>query len=82
MSPRAILAAFGAAALLAGAPASAQAQARQPKPQRVASINLSADEVLVEILPLQRLVSVTRWADAEGTSNVVGRVPARTSTAS
>ncbi len=37
-----------------------------PKPQRVASINLSADEVLVEILPPERLVSVTRWADAEG----------------
>jgi iron complex transport system substrate-binding protein len=61
-----------AAAFLAG-PALAQGPAR--KPQRVASINLSADEVLVAILPLERLVSVTRWADAEGTSNVVGRVP-------
>jgi iron complex transport system substrate-binding protein len=61
-----------AAALLAG-PALAQEAAR--KPQRVASINLSADEVLVAILPPERLVSVTRWADAEGTSNVVGRVP-------
>jgi iron complex transport system substrate-binding protein len=39
-------------------------------------LNLAADEVLVEILPLDRLVSVTRWADAPGTSNVVGRVPA------
>ena len=45
-----------------------------PRPQRVASINLSADEVLVAILPPGRLVSVTRWADAPGTSNVVGRV--------
>lgn len=44
-------------------------------PRRVASINLSADEVLVDILPPGRLVSVTRWADAPGTSNVVGRVP-------
>lgn len=61
-----------ASALLAG-PALAQGPPR--KPQRVASINLSADEVLVAILPLERLVSVTRWADAEGTSNVVGRVP-------
>ena len=61
-----------ASALLAG-PALAQGPAR--KPQRVASINLSADEVLVAILPLERLVSVTRWADAPGTSNVVGRVP-------
>ena len=47
------------------------------RPQRVASINLSADEVLVDILPPERLVSVTRWADEEGTSNVVGRVPPR-----
>jgi len=43
-------------------------------PRRVASINLSADEVLVAILPPERLVSVTRWADEVGTSNVVGRV--------
>jgi iron complex transport system substrate-binding protein len=64
-------AALAVASLLGVGPAWAQA----PKPQRVASINLSADEVLVEILPPQRLVSVTRWADAEGTSNVVGRVP-------
>jgi iron complex transport system substrate-binding protein len=44
-------------------------------PKRIASLNLSADEVLVEILPQERLVSVTRWADDPGTSNVVGRVP-------
>jgi len=62
-----------AAALLAS-PALAQGTAA-PKPRRVASINLSADEVLMAILPVERLVSVTRWADAEGTSNVVGRVP-------
>ena len=62
---------LAAASLFGASPAAAQAT----KPQRVASINLSADEVLVEILPPGRLVSVTRWADAEGTSNVVGRVP-------
>lgn len=44
-------------------------------PRRVASLNLSADEVLIEILPPKRLVSVTRWADEVGTSNIVGRVP-------
>ena len=27
-------------------------------------MNLSADEILVELLPLERLVSVTRWADS------------------
>lgn len=47
------------------------------KPQRVASINLAADEVLVDLLPPARLVSVTRWADEKGTSNIVGRVPSR-----
>jgi iron complex transport system substrate-binding protein len=44
-------------------------------PRRVASLNLSADEVLVEILPPERLVSVTRWVDEPGTSNILGRVP-------
>lgn len=58
--------------LCAGSPA---VRAEPAKPLRVASINLSADEVLVEILPPGRLVSVTQWADAPGTSNVVGRVP-------
>jgi iron complex transport system substrate-binding protein len=47
-----------------------------PAPRRVASLNLSADEVLIEILSPERLVSVTRWADEVGTSNIVGRVPA------
>jgi len=46
-------------------------------PHRVASLNLSADEVLSAILPPGRLVSVTRWADVQGTSNVVGRVDPR-----
>jgi iron complex transport system substrate-binding protein len=46
-----------------------------PAPQRIASMNLSADEVLIDLLPATRIVSVTRWADAPGTSNVVGRVP-------
>jgi iron complex transport system substrate-binding protein len=45
-------------------------------PRRVASMNLTADEILVEILPAERLVAVTRLADEQGTSNIVGRVPA------
>lgn len=45
-------------------------------PRRVASLNLTADEILAEILPPGRLVAVTRFADEQGTSNVVGRVPA------
>jgi len=39
-------------------------------------MNLTADEILVEILPLDRLVSATAAADDVGTSNVVGRIPA------
>jgi iron complex transport system substrate-binding protein len=45
-------------------------------PLRVASLNLTADELLVEMLPADRLVAVTRWADDADTSNVAGRVPA------
>ncbi len=44
-------------------------------PARVASLNLTADEILVEILPSRRLVAVTAWADDPHTSNVAGRVP-------
>jgi iron complex transport system substrate-binding protein len=61
--------------LLAACAACAHARAAQP-PRRVASLNLTADEILVEILPPERLVGVTRFADEQGTSNVVGRVPA------
>ena len=61
-----------AAALLAllGSPA----DAGEAVPRRVASMNLSADEILAEILPAERLVGVTRFADEQGTSNIVGRV--------
>lgn len=44
-------------------------------PRRVASLNLTADELLVEMLPPERLVAVTRWADDPEMSNVAGRVP-------
>ena len=52
-----------------------EARAADTVPRRVASMNLSADEILVEILPRERLVGVTRFADEAGTSNIVGRVP-------
>jgi iron complex transport system substrate-binding protein len=58
-----------AASLALAAPLSA-APAR-----RVASLNLTADELLVEMLPPGRLVAVTRWADDASMSNVAGRVP-------
>jgi iron complex transport system substrate-binding protein len=41
----------------------------------VTSLNLTADELLVEMLPAERLVAVTRWADDPSMSNVAGRVP-------
>lgn len=41
----------------------------------MASLNLSADEVLSAILPPARLVGVTSWADDPSSSNVVGKVP-------
>jgi iron complex transport system substrate-binding protein len=59
-------------ALLLAAPAAPGAEA----PLRVASLNLTADELLVEMLPPDRLVAVTRWADDASMSNVAGRVPA------
>jgi iron complex transport system substrate-binding protein len=58
-----------AAAWLAGAVAPAE------PPRRVASLNLTADELLVELIAPERLVAVTRWADDRGMSNVVERVP-------
>jgi iron complex transport system substrate-binding protein len=38
-------------------------------------MNLTSDELLVEMLPPARLVAVTRWADDAEMSNVAGRVP-------
>jgi iron complex transport system substrate-binding protein len=46
-----------------------------PAPQRIASLNLASDEILVEILPAQRLVAVTAVSDEPGTSNIAGRIP-------
>jgi iron complex transport system substrate-binding protein len=45
-------------------------------PARVASLNLASDEILLDLLPREHLVSVTKWADAPETSNIAGRVPA------
>ena len=59
-------------AVLAAAGAGA---AERPAPQRIASLNLAADEVLVEIVPAARLVAVTAQLDEKGMSNAIGRVP-------
>lgn len=65
---------LAAAALLLGS-AALPAAPTAAAPLRVASMTLTADEILVEILPPGRLVAVTRFADDPGSSNVVGRVP-------
>jgi iron complex transport system substrate-binding protein len=63
--------------VLAAAPAVAAAPATSAAPpRRVASLNLTSDELLVQMLPPARLVAVTRWADDADMSNVAGRVPA------
>jgi iron complex transport system substrate-binding protein len=62
------------ASVLPFAPPHADAAPVAP-PRRVASLNLTADEVLVDILPVERLVAVTAAADEAGMSNIVGRVP-------
>lgn len=67
---------FVTTALALGLAAAGAPPARAAEPQRVASLNLSADEVLVDILPPARLVGVTRFADSAEDSNVAGRVPA------
>jgi len=59
----------------AASASSSAASAFQFVPQRIASMNLTADEILVEIVPVERLVAATAAADDVGTSNVVGRVP-------
>lgn len=62
-------------AVLAGLLAAAGSPAQAP-PARVASLNLASDEVLVDLIPPERLIAVTSFADDPSTSNVVGRVPA------
>ena len=42
---------------------------------RIASLNLAADEVLVEIVPPERLVAVTAQLDEKGMSNAMSRAP-------
>jgi len=55
--------------------ASSAISALESVPRRIASLNLTADEILVELVPVDRLVAATAAADDAGTSNVVGRIP-------
>ena len=53
----------------------APAPAPPAVPKRIASLNLSGDELLIELVPPERLVTVTSFADDPEMSNVVGRMP-------
>ena len=77
MNRRAWAAASTSLLLLLGLSGPRPASAAPPSkaPQRIASLNLAADEILADILPLSRLVAVTALVDESGTSNAVGRIP-------
>ncbi len=45
------------------------------KPARIASLTLASDEMLAELVPLERVVSVTALVDDSTISNVAGRYP-------
>ncbi len=46
------------------------------KPERIASLSIGADEILTDLVPLERILCVTYLADDAGISNVVERVKA------
>lgn len=74
MRHRCLIRTLALATSLSAALASA-APPEKPPPRRVASLNLTADEILAEILPADRLAAVTSFIDERGTSNAVGLVP-------
>ncbi len=43
-------------------------------PRRIASLTLMTDEILLDLVPVQRLVAVTAMADDPAISNVAGRI--------
>lgn len=44
------------------------------KPQRIVSMSIGTDEILLDLVPLERVLSVTYLADDGGISNIVERV--------
>jgi iron complex transport system substrate-binding protein len=47
----------------------------QVKPQRIASLSVTADEILVEIVPAERIVAATAAGDEKEHSYAAGRLP-------
>jgi iron complex transport system substrate-binding protein len=61
---------------LTGCDAPARPAATEPAtPTRIVSLTLASDEVLSELVPVERIVGVTRLADDSGISNVGGYYP-------
>lgn len=60
----------GMAAFLAAAISGPEARAEAARPQRIVSINLCADELLLRLADRERIASVTWWARDAGDSNV------------
>ena len=54
---------------------SAPATSQNSKPARIVSLTLGTDEMLAELVPIERVVAVTVLADDSGISNVAGRYP-------
>ncbi|SIO04444.1 iron complex transport system substrate-binding protein [Singulisphaera sp. GP187] len=52
---------------------SAPATPKHAKPARIVSLTLGTDELLAELVPIERVVAVTVFADDAGISNVSGR---------
>jgi iron complex transport system substrate-binding protein len=50
---------------------------RPAKPARIASLSLATDEMLADLVPVERIVGVTFLADDPEISNVAGHYPAR-----
>lgn len=65
---------IAAAVVLAAALAAGPAGADEPGPQRVASLNLCADELLLRLLPPSRIASVTFLAADPASSTVADKV--------
>ncbi|GAB4373336.1 MAG: hypothetical protein Kow0062_10380 [Acidobacteriota bacterium] len=53
------------------------ALAAAPAPARICSVSLAGDEFLALLVPTDRVVCVSAWADDEATSNVRGFYPER-----
>ncbi|HYT90517.1 MAG TPA: ABC transporter substrate-binding protein, partial [Gemmataceae bacterium] len=57
-------------------PPSGDAPAGPASPRRIVSLTLATDEMLAELVPIERMAGVTQLADDPDISNIAGRYPA------